>query len=328
VATLGLRVDESSPWVDARLSDGSLCRPNFLAPHFCRAKAPPPQPSHASFPSSTISPLSAARALWSADLVTLFRRSAGPPPSFALRWAADSQQRTHLSTGEAPMRWIRDPYRRPWWSRKRWDRERWLNVLFFAIVAAGVAVLLVFLKSPQLAVRTFVGNSGIGWWDRVPVMPDGAMPESPEESAGPSDLVAAVTRWLQSDALEQAFTALYAPVIGTKPTTGAGNEGSEPPPATDPQPTPPVPLPTTTAIPPAPAPTATDSPEPPASETSSPSPSDSPSESPSPSDSPTESPSPSDSPSESPSPSDSPTQSPPPSGSPTRSPHPSGSPSP
>jgi hypothetical protein len=232
------------------------------------------------------------------------------------------------------MRWIRDPYRGPWWSRKRWDRERWLNVLFFAIVAAGVAVLLVFLKSPQLALRTFVGNGGIGWWDRVGVMPGWAMPESPEESAvaGPSDLVAAVAQWLQPDALSQTFTGLYetfaAPVTGTELTTGVGNEGSEAPPATDPQPTPPVPLPTTTAIPPAPAPTATDSPEPSASETSSPSPTDSPTESPSPTDSPTESPSPSDSPTESPSPSDSPTKSPHPSGSPTRSPPPSASPSP
>jgi hypothetical protein len=34
VAPLGLRVDESSPWVDARLSDGSRCTPNFLAPDF------------------------------------------------------------------------------------------------------------------------------------------------------------------------------------------------------------------------------------------------------------------------------------------------------
>jgi hypothetical protein len=211
---------------------------------------------------------------------------------------------------------IRDPYRRVWWGRERWDRERWLNVLFFAIVAVGVAVLLVFMKSPQLAVRTFVGNGGIGWWDRVPVMPGGAMPESPEESAGPSDLVAAVTRWLQPDALEQVFTALYAPVIGTISTTGAGNEGSGTPPATNPRPTPPVPSPTTTTVV-LPAPTSTGT-EPPASETSSPSPSDSP----------TETPSPSDSPTASPSPSDSPTASPSPSGSPTRPPHPSGSPSP
>jgi hypothetical protein len=223
------------------------------------------------------------------------------------------------------MRWIRDPYRRPWRSRERWDRERWLNVLFFAIVAAGVAGVFVFLASPQLALRTFVGNGGIGWWDRVGVMPGRAVPESPEELAGPSDLVAAVAQWLQPEALEQAFTSLYAPVIRTKSTTGAGNEGSEPPPATDPRPTPPVPLPTTTAFPPAPTPTAT---EPPASETSSPSPSDSPTESPSPSDSPTESPSPSDSPTESPSPSDSPTESPSPSDSPTEPPSPSDSPSP
>jgi hypothetical protein len=210
------------------------------------------------------------------------------------------------------MRWIRDLYRRLWWSREWWDRERWLNVLFFAIVAAGVATLLVFLASPQLAVRTFVGNGVIGWWDRVGVMSRRAMPESPEESAGPSDLVAAVTRWLQPDALEQAFTALYAPVIGTTPTTGAGNGGSEPPPATDPRPTPPVPSPTATAVPPAPTSTAT---EPPATET--PSPSDSPTETPSPSDSPTETPSPSDSPTETPSPSDSPTETPSPSDSPS-----------
>jgi hypothetical protein len=228
------------------------------------------------------------------------------------------------------MLWIRDPYRRPRWSRERWDRERWLNVLFFAIVAAGVAGLLVFFASPQLALRTFVGNGGIGWWDRVGVMPGWATPESPEELAGPSDLVAAVARWLQPDAPPQAFTGLYetflAPVIGTEPTTGAGNEGYEAPPAIVPHPTPPVPSPTTTAFPPGPTSTATNSPEPPASETSSPSPSDSPTESPSPSDSPTESPSPSDSPTDPPSPSDSPTDPPSPSDSPTAPPSPSDSP--
>jgi hypothetical protein len=222
------------------------------------------------------------------------------------------------------MQWIRDRYGRPWWSRQRWNRERWLNISFFACVAAFVAGVLVFVGS-QPEWRTFTRIGVIGWWDRVPVMPGGAMPESSDESAGPSDLVAAVTRWLQPDALEQAFTALYAPVIGTRSTTGAGNEGSEPPPATDPQPTPPVPLPTTTAVPPAPTSTAT---EPPASETSSTSPSDSPTETPSPSDSPTETPSPSDSPTETPSPSESPTETPSPSDSPTRSPHPTGSPSP
>ena len=211
------------------------------------------------------------------------------------------------------MRWIRDPYRPPWWSRERWDRERWLKVLYFAYVAALVAGLLVFVAS-QPEWRTSAGNGVIGWWDRVGVMPGRAVPESPEESAGPSDLVAAVTRWLQPDALEQAFTALYAPVIGTKPTIGAGNEGSEVPPATDPRPTPPVPSPTTIAFPPAPTSTASDSS---ASETSSPSPSDSPTEPPSPSDSPTESPSPSDSPTEPPSPSDSPTEPPSPSDSPS-----------
>jgi Flp pilus assembly CpaF family ATPase len=31
VAPLGLRVDESSPWVDARLSDGSRVQTNFLS---------------------------------------------------------------------------------------------------------------------------------------------------------------------------------------------------------------------------------------------------------------------------------------------------------
>jgi hypothetical protein len=225
------------------------------------------------------------------------------------------------------MRWIRDPYRRPWWSRERWDRERWLERLVLAIVAGGVAGLLVFFASPQLALQTFVGNGGIGWWDRVPVMPGAAMPESPEELAGPPDLVAAVAQWLQPDA-PQAFTGLYetflAPVIGTEPRTGPGNQGSEAPPATVPQPTPPVPSPTTTAFPP----TATESPEPPASETSSPSPSDSPTEPPSPSDSPTEPPSPSDSPTEPPSPSDSPTEPPSPSDSPTEPPSPSDAPSP
>ncbi len=242
------------------------------------------------------------------------------PRARLLRWAADSQQITHQSTRrEAPMRWI-DPYRRPWWGRERWDRERWLDVLFFAIVGAGVAGLLVFLASPQLALRTFVGNGGIGWWDRVGVMPGRAMPESPGEMAGPSDLVAAVAHWLQPDTSPQAFTGLYetflAPVIGTEPTTGAGNEESEAPPATVPQSTPPVPSPTTTAFPPAPTSTATDSP------------SDSPTDSPTPSDSSTESPSPSDSSTESPSPSDSLTDSPSPSDSPTEPPSPSDSPSP
>jgi hypothetical protein len=231
------------------------------------------------------------------------------------------------------MRWIRDPYRRPWWSRERWDRERWLNVLFFAIVGAGVAGLWVYLASPQLALRTFVGNGGIGWWDRVGVMPGRAMPESPGETAGPSDLVAAVAHWLQPDAPPQAaFTGLYeaflAPVIGTEPTTGAGTEGPGAPPATDPQHTPPVPSPTTTAIPPAPTSTATNSPDPSASETSSPSPGDSPTDSPTPSDSPTDSPTPSDSPTDSPTPSDSPTDSPTPSDSPTEPPSPTDAPSP
>jgi len=35
-APLGLRVDESSPWVDARLSDGSRVQTTFLATHFWR----------------------------------------------------------------------------------------------------------------------------------------------------------------------------------------------------------------------------------------------------------------------------------------------------
>ncbi len=197
------------------------------------------------------------------------------------------------------MRWIRDPYGRPWWSRQRWDRERWLNVLFFAYVTALVAGVLVFVAS-QPAWRTFAGNGGTGWWDRVRFMPGGAMPESPEELAGPSDLAAAVAQWLQPDALSQTFTGQYgtfaAPLAGTEPTTGVGNEGSEAPPATDPQPTPPVPLPTTTTIPPAPNSTATDSPTPSDSPTDSPTPSDSPTDSPTPSDSPTDSPTPSDSP--------------------------------
>jgi Flp pilus assembly CpaF family ATPase len=34
VAPLGLRVDESSPWVDARLSDGSRVQTNFLCTAF------------------------------------------------------------------------------------------------------------------------------------------------------------------------------------------------------------------------------------------------------------------------------------------------------
>jgi hypothetical protein len=214
------------------------------------------------------------------------------------------------------MQWIRDRYGRPWWSRQRWNRERWLNILFFACVAAFVAGVLVFVGS-QPEWRTFVGNGVIGWWDRVGVMPGRAVPESPAETAGPSDLVAAVTQWVQPDALQQAFTALYAPVIGTEPTTGAGNEGSEAPPATDPQPIPPVPSPTTTASPPAPTSTATESPPPSDSPTEPPPPSDSPTEPPPPSDSPTEPPPPSDSPTEPPPPSDSPTEPPPPSDSPT-----------
>jgi Flp pilus assembly CpaF family ATPase len=34
VVPLGLRVDESSPWVDARLSDGSRVQTNFHNAHF------------------------------------------------------------------------------------------------------------------------------------------------------------------------------------------------------------------------------------------------------------------------------------------------------
>jgi hypothetical protein len=34
VAPLGLRVDATSPWVDARLPGGSRCRPDFLEPLF------------------------------------------------------------------------------------------------------------------------------------------------------------------------------------------------------------------------------------------------------------------------------------------------------
>jgi pilus assembly protein CpaF len=36
VAPLGLRVDESSPWVDARLSDGSRVQTRFLRTPFPR----------------------------------------------------------------------------------------------------------------------------------------------------------------------------------------------------------------------------------------------------------------------------------------------------
>jgi len=35
VAPLGLRVDATSPWVDARLPDGSRCRPEFITPLYC-----------------------------------------------------------------------------------------------------------------------------------------------------------------------------------------------------------------------------------------------------------------------------------------------------
>lgn len=147
-----------------------------------------------------------------------------------------------------------------------------LNILFFAIVA-GLLAFVAF--APQPGLRMLAGNGGIAGWDRVRVMSGRAMPESPEELAvaGPSDLGAAVAQWLQPDAFTGLYETFVARVIGTEPTTGAGNEGSEGPPATDPLPTPPVPSPTTAAIAPAPTPTATDSPEPPES----PSPSDSPS---------------------------------------------------
>ncbi|HYT77834.1 MAG TPA: CpaF family protein, partial [Actinomycetota bacterium] len=36
VAPLGLRVDESSPWVDARLSDGSRVQTRFLSAPFSK----------------------------------------------------------------------------------------------------------------------------------------------------------------------------------------------------------------------------------------------------------------------------------------------------
>jgi hypothetical protein len=36
VAPLGIRVDESSPWVDARLSDGSRVQTRFLSTLFVR----------------------------------------------------------------------------------------------------------------------------------------------------------------------------------------------------------------------------------------------------------------------------------------------------
>jgi hypothetical protein len=211
------------------------------------------------------------------------------------------------------MRWTGDPYGRTWWSRQRWDRDRWLNILFFVLVAGGVAIVAF---PPQLGLRTFAGIGGITWRDRVRVVPGGALLVSPEEFSvgGPSDFVAAV----QPDALPQAFTDLYetfvAQVIGTKPRTGAGNEGYPPPAPPVPSPKPQA-SPTTTTVAPASTATATDSPEPPASDTPSPSPSDSPTEPPSPSDSPTEPPSPSDT--LSPSPSDSPTEPPSPSDSPT-----------
>jgi hypothetical protein len=311
VAPLSLRVDESSPWVDARLSDGSRVQTQFLSAPFLPNQGPPDAAS------CLVRRARSRRCLpqghFERRSCNLVSSLAGPSAEL-LRWAADSQQICLSRRREALMRWIRDPYRRPWWSRQRWDRERWLNVLFFAYVAALVAGMLVFVAS-QPAWRTFAGNGGIGWGDRVGVMPGRAAPESPEELAGPSDPVAAVAQLLEPDAVPQAFTGQYetflAAVIGTEPTSGAGKEGSEAPPAPVPQPTPPVPSPTTTAFPPATTPTtATDSPEPPASETSSPSPNDSPTESPPPSDSPTESPPPSDSPTESPPPSDSPTESP------------------
>jgi Flp pilus assembly CpaF family ATPase len=39
VAPLGLRVDESSPYADARLPDGIGCRPKFLESPFCAARS-------------------------------------------------------------------------------------------------------------------------------------------------------------------------------------------------------------------------------------------------------------------------------------------------
>lgn len=225
-------------------------------------------------------------------------------------------------------------HRSRWWSR--WGRDRWISIGFWAFNAGvlGLVVAIVAFR-PQAVVQTFPG-AGIGWLGGATT--GGAMPRSPEdlEVTGPSDLVAAVARFVQPDVLLRAVTGLYetfvAPVIEPESARGPANGGSEPPPATDPSAGPvtsptSVPPPTSGGSSPAPIPT-----PPEATDTSSPSP-DEPdeTEAPSPTHSetePPESPSPTDTATESPTPTDTATESPTPTDTATESPSASGSPSP
>jgi Flp pilus assembly CpaF family ATPase len=53
VAPLGLRVDEASPWVDARLSDGSRVQTNFLNAHFRASTTCPDARTPLGYPPTT-----------------------------------------------------------------------------------------------------------------------------------------------------------------------------------------------------------------------------------------------------------------------------------
>ena len=60
VAPLGLRVDATSPWVDARLPDGSRVQTRFLSAPFLTVDDPQPQPSKCRDPGARDRPASFA----------------------------------------------------------------------------------------------------------------------------------------------------------------------------------------------------------------------------------------------------------------------------
>jgi Flp pilus assembly CpaF family ATPase len=81
VAPLGLRVDESSPWVDARLSDGSRVQTQLLSAPFLPSQGPPAAAVSCLVSIEYDVATVCRKGTLSANLVTLFRRSAGPAPS-------------------------------------------------------------------------------------------------------------------------------------------------------------------------------------------------------------------------------------------------------